>query len=264
MVKYQKRNAKKAPARRRRAPARKPTFDKRVKAVISRMAENKVVNFRQTSSSLLAYNNVNYAATIVPCTPFTSFLSIPQGVAQDERIGNSIRVKKLKLSGVIRALPYDATTNLDPCPIYVKLLFLTRKDAPMEIASSLGDLLQYGGAQEGPGTDLVNLMRPFNKDEWTVHTVRTFKVGFANYEGTSANINGQYYANNDFKYNQFVNIDLTKYCVKTIKFDDNTVNPSTRNIMMYPLIYRADNLSPSTVEKQAVFDYNLDFEFEDM
>lgn len=263
MAKYQKRQMKKAPARKRRAPVRKPTFDKRVKAVISRMAENKIANFR-AARTLRGYSVLDYSVTIVPCTPFTSFLSIPQGVAQDERVGNSIRVKKLKLSGVLRTLPYNLTTNVNPCPVYVKLLFMTRKDSPMEIVSDLGDLLQLGSASESPSTALTSLMRPFNKDEWTVHTTRTYKLGNSVYEGTSQSLMDQSYANNDFRFNQFVSVDLTKYCVKNIKFDDNTVNPSTRNIVMYPLVFRADNIAMTSTEEQVAFDYNLDFEFEDM
>lgn len=258
-----KKNAKKAPARGRRAPARKPTFDKRVKAVISKMAENKVSNFK-TTLNLRSYSTTAYDTTIVPCTPFTSFLSIPQGTAQGERVGNGLRVKKLKISGVLRALPYQGLNNVDPCPVYVKLVFATRKDAPMEIVSGLGDLLQFGGSAESPGTAVVNLTRPYNRDEWTIHTTRTFKVGFAVYEGTSQNLTAQSYANNDFKFNQIVSVDLTKYCVKNVKFDDNTVNPTTRNIVMYPLVYRADNLTALPADEMVAFDYNLDFEYEDI
>jgi len=60
-------NARKPRAKR----AAKPTFDKRVKAVISRMAENKIQNYRGTVG-LRAQTATSWDTTIVPCTPFTA------------------------------------------------------------------------------------------------------------------------------------------------------------------------------------------------
>jgi len=50
-----------------------------------------------------------------------------------------------------------------------------------------------------------------------------YKVGYAAYAGIGNDTNAQFFENNDYKLNQFVNVDLTKYCVKNIKFDDNSV-----------------------------------------
>jgi len=229
-------NARKPRAKR----AAKPTFDKRVKAVISRMAENKIQNYRGTVG-LRAQTATSWDTTIVPCTPFTAFLSIPQGTGQSERVGNTIRVKKLKFSGVLRPYPYNAATNPTPAPLIVKMLWMTRKSNPMEIYTNVSDLLQYGTTSEGPGTALQNLHRPINLDEWTVHTQRIYKVGYAAYAGIGNDTNAQFFENNDYKLNQFVNVDLTKYCVKNIKFDDNSVTPSTRIICMYAMVYRANS-----------------------
>lgn len=243
--------------------ATKPTFDKRVKAVISRMAENKIQNYRGTIN-VRAQTSTGWDTTVIPCTPFTAFLSIPQGVSQGERVGNTIRVKKLKFSGVLRPLPYNATSNPEPTPLFVKIMWMTRKDSPMEIFTSMSDLLQFGGSSESPGFQLVNLQRPINLDEWTVHTHRTYKLGYSAYNGISSDTNYQFYENNDFKMNQFVNVDLTKYCVKNIKFDDNSVNPTTRNICMYAMVYRADSGTPAITDLPAALDFNLDFEYEDV
>lgn len=267
---YKKRSPyakKRAYRRKARVPPRKPapSFDKRVKTVISRMAENKTQNFR-TTVDILPYNATNWSNTIVPITPDTLFLSVLQGTGQGDRIGNSIRVKSLKLSGVLRPMPYDATTNVDPVPLYVKMFFLTRKDNPSAISTSLGDVLQFGNASEGPGNSaaLTNMQRPVNTNEWTVHATRIFKVGYAIYSGTSADINAQSHSNNDFKLNQFVNIDLTKYCTKNIKFDDNSSNPTSRNIVMYPIVYTANASLLLNNQIPAKFDYNLDIVYEDM
>lgn len=269
MVAYRKRSYRKKSSTKRRVYKRKSapkaTFAKRVKTVISRMAENKTQNFR-AGMNLYHYTAPNWGLSVVPCTPDTLFLSIQQGVGQGDRIGNSIKVKSLKLTGVVRPLPYSATTNPEPSPLYLKLFFLTRKDNPANIFPNLGDLFQYGNSAESPGnsTLLQNMNRQINTDSWMVHTTRTFKLGYANYGGTGGSLDSQLHANNDFKLNHFINVDLTKYCVKTLKFNDNTTDPNTRNIVMYPVIYTANGANLANNSITARMEYALDIVYEDM
>lgn len=265
---YKKRAYAKKRVVRRRArvpPTKKPTFEKRVKTVISRMAENKVQN-HSDYLSLQGYGATNWGLTITPMTPDTLYMTILQGAGQGQRIGNSIRVKSLRLTGLIRALPYSALTNPNPTPIYVKLLFLTRKDAPTELYNSLTDVLQLGNDSVSPGasSQLERMQRPVNTDVWTYHTSRTFKVGYSSYSGTSADADQQVYSNNDFKMNHFVNIDLTKYCTKNIKFDDNTANPSSRNIVMYPILYTANGTNLGFNDVPVSMHYSIEMSYEDI
>jgi len=259
---------KKTGSKKRSYPKKKTgvSFEKRVKTVISKMAENKSQAFR-ISMDLCPYTSTVWDTKIVPMTPDTLFCTITQGTGQGNRIGNSIRVKSLKFNANLRCLPYNATTNALPVPCFVKLLFLTRKDTPTNITSSLEDVLQFGNGSEGPGNsqNLFRMMRPINTDEWTYHTSRTYKLGFAAYEGVGSAGRGaqMFFANNDFKLNHFVKIDLTKYCTKTIKFDDNSSDPSTRNIVMYPLVYAAD-YSDITNQFPVAIDYSIDIVYEDM
>jgi len=132
------------------------------------MAENKIQNYRGTVG-LRAQTATSWDTTIVPCTPFTAFLSILRGLVKVRGLETQFRVKKLKFSGVLRPYPYNAATNPTPAPLIVKMLWMTRKSNPMEIYTNVSDLLQYGTTSEGPGTALQNLHRPINLDEWTVH-----------------------------------------------------------------------------------------------
>jgi len=269
MVAFRKRSYRKKSSMKKRAYKRKSapkaTFAKRVKTVISRMAENKTQNFRG-STHVFPYTNTNWVTSVIPMTPDNLFLNIAQGVGQGQRIGNSITIKSLKLSGVLRPLPYSATTNPTPVPLYVKLFFLTRKEIPTDLTVSLADLFQYGNTSEGPGnsTEIKNMNRQINTDAWTVHTMRTYKLGFANYAGTGSDAGQQFNANNDFKLNHFINIDLTKYCVKNVKFNDNNADPTTRNIVMYPIVYTANSSFMSDAAYPAKFEYALDVVYEDL
>jgi len=268
MVAFRKRSYRKKSSMKKRVykkkSASKATFSKRVKTVISRMAENKHQNFRG-GQVLYPYGSTNWGNSIISCTPDSLFLSIDQGTGQGERVGNSIRVKSLKLSGVIRILPHDAILNPNPVPHYIKFFFLTRKDTPTDIFGTLDGLLQYGNSSENPGnsTSLQNLYRPVNTDLWTIHTTKVFKIGYSNFGGTSADLGAQTFSNNDFKMNHFVNMDLTKYCTKHIKFNDNITTPTTRNVVLYPVLYTSDG---SNVANQQLsrFEYALDIVYEDL
>nr|QTE03363.1 MAG: putative capsid protein [Fringilla montifringilla CRESS-DNA-virus sp.] len=263
---YKRKVAKRKVVRRRPRTmmTKKTSFTKKVKSVISRMAENKNASFRG-SIPLYMYGAANWGNSITVCTPETLFLSIQQGVGQGDRIGNSIRVKSLKMTGVLRAMPYNLTTNQTPVPCFVKFLFMTRKDTPTQVYGGLSDLLQYGDSAEGPGNsaNIRSLYRPVNTDVWTYHTTRIYKLGFASNSGTGAVAGSAYLANNDFKLCQFVNIDLTKYCTKIIKWNDNITDPSTRNVVLYPILYTADGTILNG-NSPVNFDYALDITYEDM
>jgi len=53
--------------------------------------------------------------------PYTGYGTIPQGVTQGTRIGNTVKVKKLMLSYVLRPTSYNATFNAFPQPVEVDL-----------------------------------------------------------------------------------------------------------------------------------------------
>lgn len=266
MVYRKKVGAKKRIIRRRPRTmmTKKTNFAKRVKTVISRMAENKNQSFRG-STPLYMYGAALWGDSIITCTPESLFLSIQQGVGQGDRVGNAVRVKSLKLTGVLRAAPYNAVSNPTPVPCYVKFLFLTRKDTPTAVYGGLADLLKYGNSAEGPGNsaNIRALYRPVNTDLWTYHATKIFKVGNAINTGSGAVVGSAHYANNDFKLCNFVNIDLTKYCTKIIKWNDNITDPSTRNVVLYPILYTADG-SVIAGTNPVIFDYALDISYEDL
>jgi len=250
---------------RKRAPLKKrPTFAKKVMAVVSKMAENKIAVFRLSNNGLAHYNNSTWDLRVVPCTPFTSFLTVQQGVAQSSRIGNQIRVKKLKMSGVIRPAIQNATLNATPTPCIIRLFWVTRKDNPNAVVTDLSDFLQYGSTSEAPSGNLVDLTRPVNRDEWTVHATRTFKLGYADNAGTGATPGAQNFANNDFKSLIMFSVDLTKASNKIMRFDDTSVIPTGKVIYCIPLVYRCNNNVYDSDDVPAYMDYTLEMEYEDM
>jgi len=176
--------------------------------------------------------------SIIPITPYTGFVDIDQNAEQDGRIGNKIRTKKVMLSLVIYPLQYDATTNLFPFPQEVMIFILSNKTNPTVRPTSIPSLIQYGNTTQSLTSslqDICNVPIGWNKDLYVVHKVIVKKLGPSQWPignpGFAANTASG--PNNDFKLNHVLHIDVTKYCPKTITFNDGTNSASSRMTYFY-------------------------------
>lgn len=258
-----KRAYRRKPRKASKAPAKRRNFAKVVRSVVNKMAEVK----RQTFASRInacASNGTGQLLSLTPITPYTSFISIVQGPGQGSRIGVKISPKSLIFKGVITPSPYNATTNPNPAPCYVKLFFLTRKDSPTSIVSTFSDLFQQGSSSSGLTPNLVDLTKSINKDEWMIHSTRTYKIGHASNEGSGSSAVNSYWMNNDFKLCQMFSVNLTKAVGKVIRYDDNNVVPTSKCIYLLPVVYRADNQTPNVAELPITIDYSIDITYTDL
>lgn len=227
-----------------RKVSRKPNYANKslvkvVKSTILKMAEVKQSNIAYTSS-ILPYNSASFASTVLPVSPYSSFIDITQGVGQGQRIGNHIRIKKLTLSGVIFPRPYNVTTNPTPQPKEIKFIFMRAKQQPYATVTLLNDLFQYGSGSVAPQNTLVDQTMPFNKDLWHILKTKTFKVGYSNYSGTGVSVGNQSFTNNDFHLNCKFHIDLTKIATLNVDYQDSGGIPQTNMIQLVMLINNAD------------------------
>lgn len=222
----------------RKAPAKKSSLKKMVKREIARNIEDKTFQVFNDAHDILPSNSGGFDATIIPVTPFSgAYLTITQGVGQGQRIGNRIKIKKLKFSAIVYPQGYNVTTNPTPAPCQIKFWFFYDKEEPQTVPTpqTNGDFLQYGNTSIGFGNRLFDHLAPYNQDRYRVLCTRTVKVGYAEYGGTGATgsipTQGNL-ANNDFKLNAKVVVDLTPYCVKNVIFRDTAATPTTRGIYM--------------------------------
>lgn len=233
-----------------------------VKRTVARNIENKSIQI-QYSQSLLGYAG-SAVLNQLPITPYTGYMSITQGVGQNQRIGNEIRIKKLMYNYVLRPLSQDPTINPNPQPIEVQIIFAHTRDQPALIPS-VGDyqsLFQLNGTSAPPQGTLEDLCQPFNKDYWNILKVVHHKIGYATAEGTGNSPTAQYFANNDFKLNVVRRINLTKYAPKIVKFNDTNNTPTTRGVFVFFNILPAgqspalgSNIQPVRVHSFATLDY---------
>jgi len=193
---YKKRTFRRKPTIRRKKAgvakravkrARKTVFNRRVRSVISRMAETKVINYSASTFGLTGVGSTqftNVIKTILPTNVTGGLLSSPtQGTGQGARVGNKIMTKRLIMSGVLRANTlYDATLNHNACPLWVAFYAFRLKPQLDDTPASAYNVVttsffQAGNSSQGFNGTLVDLTREVNTQMVTLLKKRVFFVG---------------------------------------------------------------------------------------
>lgn len=244
-----------------RSSSRK-TFKKNLRSV----AEKKH-SFVASSALLIgSYLAANWSTTsLFPVTPYTSYCSITQGTAQDQRIGNKIFTQKSRLKFLFWPAGYNVTTNVVPRPVYIKIWFLAPKNDSISTPPNLANLFQLGSTSIAPAGTLSDLIHDINKDFWVVYKTKCFKLGFQTNTGSGAQNIAANYANNDFPMFKKFTIDLSKITPKTIFYNDNTSLPGSRGIYCAVEAISSDGNSPyQAVDRPVNMQYEQDFYYTDV
>jgi len=267
MVAYRrKRYTKKTIKKSRRRTKRTSTASVKriVKQAISRSLENKCRQYNNTFNVVPSSDIGAFDANILPLHPYQSFLQIDQGVGQGARIGNSITTKRVMFKGTLTPKAYNPDFNPTPSPHQIKMFIFYDRRFPtfQPTPATNGDFYQFNNTSEGFSNNLTDLWKPVNTDRYRLLYQRTFKLGFAAYSGTGSSASFQSYANNDFKLNANFSINITKYLIKTVKFDDNNSDPTTRGLwcMFVPLKANGDPIPSANrlSELSCMIDYNYE------
>lgn len=269
---YRKRNYRrrrvvpKARARKSYATRKKSLtgLKKLVRREISRNIENKTFQYLGTGLDILPSNSPGFDANIIPCYPAAGYLAITQGLGQGQRIGNKIKIKKLKIDGVIFPQPYNAVSNLTPCPTQIKVWFFYDKEEVNAVPApaTAADFFQFGSTAIGFQNEFFDHTMPVNTDRYRVLTSRIFKVGYASYSGTGTQPQQGNFASNDFKLNARLRVDLTKYVVKHCTYRDNNSTPTTRGLymMLQPVYANGNPITAATIPAKMEYMMTVDYE----
>lgn len=206
--------------------SKKPTVSLAIKNYVKKTVavnvENKTANANY--AGLFGNATANASLYCYPMTPYTGYMTIGQGVQQNQRIGNTVKVKRAMLRYVLRPNSYDVSTNPIPAPVQVELYLgrtrLCSGDQP--VAADMNVLYQNGNTSFGPVGNLNDIVSEINHDYWTIKKRWTHKVGYASSSGSGGSLSNQYYSNNDFQLNVIKKLDITKYYPKILKFNDGT------------------------------------------
>jgi len=254
---------KKKNGRRNSMPVKK--IKKICNQVISSNLENKVSQFYEDLQVIYPVSNTGgFANSVIPLTPYASYCQIQQGVGQTARIGNRIKIKSIRFKGIVFPLPYDATTNAIPKPVQVIMWIFHARETPTEITAPNNTFLDLNnGAQALSGT-LYDSIAEVNTDKWVLHKRKVFKVGFADFDTTTGGSTGYgYFANNDYKFSSKFSVDITKYCVKHVKFNDNNSTPTTRGVFCVFQAVNATGTAISSAYEPAAVAYTISTKYED-
>ena len=216
------------------APKRKMSSVKKlVRREIARNVEDKNSQLFVTTNRLYIPGNASFPTNnIFPVCVEPTAIVIPQGTGQGQRIGNKIKIKKFHFKGTLCPGVYDATFNVQPVPMQLKMWIFYDKKNPTEVPNPTvsNDFFQNGSSSSGFSNDLIDMWRPVNSDRYRVLASRVFKLGAASNTGTGSSATLQYTANNDFKYNCNFSFDLAKYMPKIVQFEDTSTVPSSRGL----------------------------------
>jgi len=244
-----------------------PAFKRAVKKVIRGVAEKKVSNVVDMHHQVLPSATAALADNaIIQVSPGVSCWEIQQGVSQDERIGNRIRIQRATLKGHLVPEPYQVTNNPTPNPVVVQMILFYDKRATTSFPApfAANDFFQLGSTTSGFRNDLVDTWCPINTDAYVVVYRRSFKVGYSNYEGTGITAAAQAFANNDFKLCTPFSVNLTPYLVKNVRYNDNNVDPMTRGLWCIWQAIAADGSALNGARIPAQVQYTLDMTYTDM
>lgn len=234
-----------------------------IKRVLDSRIEKKQICIEQSQSfgTILESTDMN----MFPMCPLGGLFTIPIGATDGTRVGNQIRVRKVMLRYVLRAMPYSAGINDNPQPVYVQFYLGNVKQAPgiIPTALELSTLYQSGSGSFAPVGDLSDLVSVVNNDFWNVKKAWVEKLGTAQWATTGNLPSFGYFANNDFQLSILKSIDITSLCPKTIKFNDASGSTQGPNLFLfYQAIATTGGSLPAT-QRPAGIDYWVDFEYED-
>ena len=212
------------------------TFAQKVNQIVSRNIENK-----QTPS----VNNTQNICTLVGGVPSwflinnwdTYLFTIPQGVAEQQRVGNQIKLKRWIIRGSIhpRDVNFNTTTNIVNSTCGYIDVYFGRTTTNEEVTSDLPKLLDNGSSSVNPTGQQNQIFKPLNKDAYKVYYHKRFKMS------PSSGITPQLpnalntLPNNDFALCRTFGFDVCKHICKNavVKFEDAGQQP--QNFMIRQL-----------------------------
>lgn len=262
---YTKSGLPKLPARKKRRVRKVTTkaISRICKKIIARDVENKQAQYYDAIADIYPVTHAGFVNSVIPLTPYASYLAISQGTGESDRVGNRLKIKRIMFKGIILPTAYNVTSNPVPRPSEIIMWIYHSRDDPTTLTAPDNSFLELNNGSQALSGNLFDTIAPVNNDKWVLHKRKVFKIGFAEYGGTGTTASQQSFANNDFKYNRKFSINVTKYAVKHVKYNDNTTTPSTRGVFCVMQAVSATGGGYTSAYIPAEMSYTLTMEYED-
>lgn len=254
----------------RRAPRKRLTFEKKVKQVLSSQTEDKHSYF-STGDTLTLYNSgINSGADMTQVLP-----SISTGVQDNQRIGDEINGKRLRIKGFMRLTPKAATgvpvNNPKLSNVVCRLMVLSLKNTSnfglaVNQSAQLSSLLRKGGTTTNFSGVLSDVFADINTDVFTVHhnSVHYLSQDYLFIPASGAAMTNTTVAVDIKDTIKFFNIPIK--CKKTMKYDvgiDGGIRPTNFAPFLVMGYSYLSGDAPDVVDTAVGLQYISEFMFED-
>lgn len=209
-------------------------FNNRVKQAMASLMEVKHVE-ENGAFNPLVFDGATNQATIDATNQIIFDPQIDLGTAVDERIGNRLMMKSVKMSYSLCTNSYTVSGVAAPCQ--VRMVFYYDRTNPRNLPTPYtdADFFDFNNTNQAFAGTISDMVRRFNSNKYRILKVKTFKLGHASYGGTGTSSANQAFTNNDYRLNYRGTIDLTKSIIKRQIFDDATNLSMSRKL--YCLVY---------------------------
>ena len=213
------------------------------------------------------YNTANQddISNVIGNSPYFNSLNFyvsGQGTGDGARIGNRCTIKSARLTGSLNFRDYNALNNSKQLAQIVTLVVFKLRNYTSGVnptyANTFAHMFQLGNTS-GPLTNTpLDHIRSFNKDVFMIKTIRKFKMGFSQ---PAVSVSTDTVAsNNDFKYQAFFKIPLTKYYKKTQIFNDGEANVRNDNLFFMVFTAPADGSVFTSTPLDISWDWECKYE----
>lgn len=279
MPKYVRKGVRRVAKRSRRTVSKSSKVSKTIKRYVSSVIHRNLENKRMTTEfTKNLYGIAGGVAgfqtnNIIPLSPNSltgGIYTITQGVGQQQRVSNSISVRKAYLRGVLIPQPYNAVSNPTPTPLNVKIwIFSLRRNV---LQASAADVYQTmsntffsnGNTSIGLLGTIYDIITPHNKDVVNVHYTRTIKLGYESYSGVTGGASvTDSKANNDYNLNYKMTLDITRWLPKKMQFNDTDSGTTSKQLycVFEPVYYNGSTMTAAT--SPCGFIGGIDLHYED-
>lgn len=229
---------------------RRSTVSKRIRRYVKREIHRNIENKERMNYAANWAIQSSDAAT----GTFPLIISTTQGIGDDGRIGNQIKVVRGVYKATINLLPYNVTTNPQPLPCWIKVWVL--KDIKNMGQLTTVDATAYGNLFRTNGTTMsfqgtpLDMTLEINKDYFRVLYQKCFKLGNANAYSGGNPTNGASYFDNSPSAKQ-ITINWGKWVRKQLKFTEGSTQPQNDNLY---IVYQAVACDGSSSSGKQLFE----------
>lgn len=259
------------------AKKRNTNIKKQVKKVLGTLAETKVLQFAGTIDCRTIQSGTTqtqFEATTICLTPQGSTISgfnmgypiLSNGVGQDQRIGDEVKIKGSYIKYLLTAKPYNITFNPTPKAVLANVWCIKPKTqnafglACNQIQTNSNAIFYENqtNLESGMAGTLNDMIRAVDKDNFQVLYFKQHKLGYAGTLNSSNVVASS--QNNDFHQFAMGKFKIPSYIWKVSR----TELMQGRNIYFFVQILNADNTLAGASELPVSCAFNESIYFTDM